>query len=96
MTTKQPSVIGKGVEIFFPSGSHKERAAQKEFVSKTQTATAVKMTFRIPMGIAKEFDNLFSTIKKEKIFFSKNRLGVLAVKRLVEQNKKGQLKRDSL
>lgn len=78
------SVRGRGAEIFFPQS--KEGASKKP----------VKITFRIPLELADRFENMFKEIKKERIFFAKNKLGILAIQKLIDLYSKGQLKSDSL
>ena len=94
--TNNPSVSGKGIDIFF--GQDKKQLEQRKESNSTLCTTTeiTKITFRVPPQLAKEFDELFYTIKKEKKFLTKNHLLVLAIKQLIEQGKKGQLKVDSL
>jgi len=81
---KKPSVAGKGIDIFF----------QGKSAQSAQEPTR-KITFRIPVALALEFDTLCNEIQK-KAFVSKNRLGTLAIKKLIESHKKGNLKSDPL
>lgn len=82
----KPSIRGLGAGIFFPATGKKPTHPEENKI--------VKMTFRIPGHIENEFNKIFETVKKENFSFSKNQLGIVAMKLLFEQHKKGNLKID--
>ncbi|HAX62441.1 MAG TPA: hypothetical protein DCX95_07825 [Elusimicrobia bacterium] len=80
------SIKGVGANVFFPPPGKK--------ILHPVESKIVKRTFRIPGNMENEFNKVFETIKKENFSFSKNQLGIIAMKLLFEQYKKGNLKID--
>jgi hypothetical protein len=83
---ERTSIKGIGKIVFFPqTGKKLLHPAENKIV---------KRTFRISGNMENEFNRIFETIRKENFSFSKNQLGIIAIKLLFEQCKKGNLKID--